>query len=41
VEVSAYDLWKDAIGMVDDGPRDLSVNSGAKARRMLLVRRKR
>jgi predicted DNA-binding protein len=34
-EVHPYDLLKDVIGIVEDGPTDLSVKTGDKVRRML------
>jgi predicted DNA-binding protein len=40
VEVRPYELLKDVIGMVEDGPTDLSVRTGDKARRMLRERRR-
>ena len=37
-EARPYALLEDAIGMVGDGPTDLSVKTGEKVRRMLLSR---
>jgi predicted DNA-binding protein len=40
-EVRPYDQWKDVIGIIKGGPRDLSERTGEKFTRLLLERRKR
>ena len=39
--VRPYDQWKDVIGIIKDGPRDLSQRTGEKFTKLLLGRRKR
>ncbi len=39
-EVRPYDAWKDVIGMVKDGPTDLSERTGDKVRQLLVARYK-
>jgi predicted DNA-binding protein len=40
-EVRPYDQWKDVIGIIKGGPRDLSERTGEKFTRLLLERRRR